>query len=55
MDRKSEIELTNMCFIYDENRILDKWQFILEKTLLVIAVLNYLIVFAISFMKYGIF
>ena len=41
--------------LYDENRILDKWQFILEKTLLVIAVLNYLIVFAISFMKYGIF
>ena len=41
--------------LYDENRIPDKWKFILEKTLLVIAVLNYLIVFAISFMKYGIF
>lgn len=41
--------------LYDENMIPSRWQFILEKTLLIIATLNFLIVFAISFMKYGIF
>lgn len=41
--------------LYDEDVLSARWQFILEKALLVIAVLNYLIVFAITFMKYGIF
>lgn len=41
--------------LYDKNMIPSKWQFILENTLLLIAVLNFLAVFAISFMKYGIF
>ena len=41
--------------LYDENAIPTKWQSILEKTFLIIGILNYLIVFAISFIKYGIF
>ena len=41
--------------LYDENSIPSKWQFVLEKTFLIIAALNYFIVFAISFVKYGIF
>ena len=40
--------------LYDENALSVKWQFILEKSILIIAVLNYLIVFAITFIKYGI-
>lgn len=40
--------------LYDENIMSVKWQFILEKSILIIAVLNYLIVFAITFIKYGI-
>lgn len=41
--------------LYDEDVIPSKWQFILENTILTIAILNYLIVFAITFIKYGIF
>ena len=41
--------------LYDENAIPTKWQSILEKTFLILGILNYLIVFAISFIKYGIF
>lgn len=40
--------------LYDENSIPSRWQFILEKALIVIAVLNCFVVFAISFIKYGI-
>lgn len=41
--------------LYDENAIASNWQFVLEKTLLVVAALNCLVVFAITFFKYGIF
>ena len=33
----------------------EMYRFVLEKTFLIIAALNYFIVFAISFVKYGIF
>ena len=39
---------------YDEDAVSIKWQSILEKSILVIAVVNYLVVFAITFIKYGI-
>ncbi|WP_407421979.1 DUF6056 family protein [Methanobrevibacter sp.] len=41
--------------LYDEHAMPAKWQSVLEKTILIIAILNYLIVFVITFIKYGIF
>ncbi|WP_410319067.1 DUF6056 family protein [Methanobrevibacter sp.] len=41
--------------LYDNNAIPSRTQVILENSFLIIAFLNYVIVFAISFMKYGIF
>jgi hypothetical protein len=41
--------------LYDENAIPSRWQSILECSFMIIAVLNYLIVFAVTFIKYGIF
>lgn len=40
--------------LYDENLIPSRWQFILEKSFMVISLLNCFVVFAISFVKYGI-
>lgn len=41
--------------LYDNNAIPYRTQVILENSFLIIAFLNYVVVFAISFMKYGIF
>lgn len=41
--------------LYDDNAIPPKSQFILENAFLIIGFLNFVAVFAISFMKYGIF
>ena len=41
--------------LYDDNSIPSRTQVILENTFLVIGFLNFAVVFAISFMKYGIF
>ena len=41
--------------LYDNNAIPSRTQVILENSFLIIAFLNYVIVFVISFMKYGIF
>ena len=40
--------------LYDENTMPSKWRSIMERAILIIAVLNYLIVFAVTFIKYGI-